>query len=272
MVVAGMKDALVQTDPEGSIMTGYYETNLQHIQDALKRIDLLIQLRILEIRAEHADVNEFSGLYISEEEIDALLSTTYPARNDDPRTQAIRRRIAELETEIKEKREESVRRGTSLKIPRLAMIFGLTPFEEDVLVVGMAPELDTKYERLYAYLHNDATRKRPTVDLVLQVLCSSDEEKLHARQYFNPAAPLLKHHLIQLREEPEAAQKTLVSKFIEVDDRIINYLLDVNHLDPTIAPFTELILPQTGLGEILLPEAVKKRIQKLSSWYPERRV
>jgi|RhiMetdeSRZDD1v2_1073273.scaffolds.fasta_scaffold1065608_2 winged helix domain-containing protein len=33
-------------------------------------------------------------------------------------------------------------------------------------------ELRRKYDTLYAYLQDDITRKRPSVDLVLDILCS----------------------------------------------------------------------------------------------------
>ena len=44
--------------------------------------------------------------------------------------------------------------------------------EREVLVICLAAEVNLKYERLYAYLHDDVTKKRPTVDLVLRLLCS----------------------------------------------------------------------------------------------------
>ena len=36
---------------------------------------------------------------------------------------------------------------------------------------------DLRYERIYAYLQDDVTRRRPTVELVLNVLCESSAEK-----------------------------------------------------------------------------------------------
>ncbi|WP_394325977.1 hypothetical protein [Methanosarcina horonobensis] len=37
--------------------------------------------------------------------------------------------------------------------------FSLDPFEIDILLIGLAPELDLKYEKIYSYLQNDVTKK-----------------------------------------------------------------------------------------------------------------
>ena len=244
-------------------MTTYYETNLQHISEELKRIDLLIQLHVLKIRCKKEVVDGFQGLYVSEEEINTILDDTYPSTDEDQHIQTLIERIAELEQELEAKKVESMRRGITLNLPLLANIFGLTPFELDVILICMAPELDTKYERLYAYLHNDATKKQPSVDLVLKLVYNTKEEKLYARQYFDASAPLVKHLLIQFIEAPEEGKKSLLTRFIKVDDRIINYLLGFNLIDTKIEPFTELIRARTDLDELQLPEEQKSKIDSL---------
>ena len=248
-------------------MTTYYEDNMQHISEELKRIDLLIHLQILRIRQKKEVVDEFQGMYVSDEEINTILDDTYPANDDaDHHIQTLIEHIAELEPEIEAKKVESLGRGISLNLPLLANIFGLSPFEIDVVLICMAPELDTKYERLYAYLHNDATKKQPSVDQILKILnwlCNTNEEKLYARQYFDASAPLFKNQILQFIESPEEEKKSLLSRFIKVDDRIINYILGFNQMDTKIEPFAKLIQAQTDLEEILLPEELKKRIHSL---------
>jgi hypothetical protein len=247
-------------------MTNYYETNMQHILEDLKRIDLMIQLQVLKIRCKKEDVDGFQGLYVSDEEINAILDDTYPTTDEDQHIQTLIERIAELEQEIETKKVESLRRGITLTLPLLANIFGLTPFELDVILICLAPELDTKYERLYAYLHNDATKKQPSVDLIIKILnlvYNTKEEKLYARQYFDASAPLVKHHILRFIEAPEEGKKSLLTRFIKVDDRIVNYLLGFNLIDKNIEHFTELIRPQTDLDELQLPEEQKSKIEGL---------
>lgn len=75
----------------------------------------------------------------------------------------------------------------------LKQTFDLSEFDLDLMLIALAPEIDLRYERLYAYLQDDVTRKRPSVDLALNLLCPSPEAKLLQRVHFAPDAPLIKH-------------------------------------------------------------------------------
>lgn len=247
-------------------LPNYYETNMQHVTEELKRIDLMIRLQILKTRQKNKDPYEFGGLYISDEEINTILDRTQPA-NEDQRIPTLKSFIAEIETEIEAKKAESLRRGVSLTLPLLANIFGLTPFEIDVVLICLAPELDTKYGKLYAYLQNDATKRQPGVDLVLNLLCEPTEDRIYARQYFDASAPLFKHHIIQFIEAPEEGQKPLLARFVKADERIINYIRGLNQIDTKIALFTKLIPLQTDSDKMQLPEDQKRQIYNLINWW-----
>ena len=57
----------------------------------------------------------------------------------------------------------------------LKQTFGLSEFDLDLILIALAPEIDLGYERLYAYLQDDVTRRRSSVDLALNLLCPSAE-------------------------------------------------------------------------------------------------
>ena len=61
-----------------------YETSLEHLLAELERIDLLVQLQVNRARQANQIDGEFRGLYISENEVDALLAEpTGLPRGDD---------------------------------------------------------------------------------------------------------------------------------------------------------------------------------------------
>ena len=75
--------------------------------------------------------------------------------------------------------------------------FNLDAFERGALLVCLAAHLDLRYERLYGYLQDDVTRKRPSVNLVLNLLCAPGEDRLNRLAYFAEGAPLVNHHLLE---------------------------------------------------------------------------
>src|SRR5215831_12951791 len=89
--------------------------------------------------------------------------------------------LEQLSQRLNRRKEESLRRGVELRLPRLQQLFGLTQFETDALLICLALEVDLRYERLYAYLHDDVTKKRPTVDLILGLLAPTVEVRFAAR-------------------------------------------------------------------------------------------
>jgi hypothetical protein len=71
-------------------------------------------------------------------------------------------------------------------MPRLREMFGLTRFEEQCLIVCLAPEVDRKYAKLYAYFQDDVARTGASIEMVLRLLCSSPAENVGARTAFDP--------------------------------------------------------------------------------------
>ncbi|MEZ5351550.1 MAG: AAA family ATPase [Bryobacteraceae bacterium] len=99
--------------------------------------------------------------------------------------------------------------------------------------------MDLRYERLYAYLHDDVTRRRPSVDLALNLLSGSREAKIAARGRFGPDSPLIGGRLLHLIPET-GTQPILLAHALKLDDSIVRFLLGVSGLDARLRPFTEL--------------------------------
>jgi SpoVK/Ycf46/Vps4 family AAA+-type ATPase len=127
---------------------------------------------------------------------------------------------------------------------------GLTDFDVDVILLALGPELDARYERIYAFLQDDVTRKRPTVDLALNLFCTSAEEKLDRRERFASAAPLLRSALIRVESEGAAA---FPGRAIVLEDRVVSFLLGLQAIDDRLSPFARVEEPQ---------------MQELRDWYP----
>ncbi|MFQ5881376.1 MAG: AAA family ATPase [Candidatus Methylomirabilales bacterium] len=252
----------------------HYATSLQHILAELERVDLLIRAQVWRARQGQKADGEFQGLYISEQEIDALLAQPVGlprwATAPTPLSLAeVRAALDRMAVDIARRKAESARRGITLRLDELARLFQLTPFDIDALLICLAPELDLRYERLYAYLQDDVTKKRPSVDLVLNLLCPSFEAKLAARPRFAPMAPLIRHRLLTVYAEMPERHPPLLAHFLKVDERIVQYLLGSDQTDARLLPCVRWREPQVPWRDLILPEDVKGRLEQLVRWYGE---
>jgi len=178
--------------------------------------------------------------------------------------------IEAFERTIRTKKTESLKRGIELRLHNLSELFSLTPFEVDVILMGLVPELDERFAKLYAYLQNDLAKKQLSVGIILDLLCASLEEKLEAREYFSPSAPLLGNRFISLIGDSVDANPPLLSRFIKLDERISAFLLNSDEIDPKISRFSMLLKPVRSFDDLIVPddqkncllEAVKRRIEE----------
>jgi hypothetical protein len=197
---------------------------------ALRRLDALLAqaIEIARVRfGEQAASDPYRGLQITQEEVERVLTT--PAGTPLLFGEGLP--------------DASAGHGRAPMLALLRDAFGLEPFDLDVLVLALAPELDLRYERLYGYLQDDVTRRRPTVDLALNLLCRGAAEKLEWRGRFLPEAPLLHHGLIELVADPSHVAPPLLGHYLRLDGQILRRLLGQGGLDASLTPFCELVPP-----------------------------
>ncbi|QNP70153.1 ATP-binding protein [Streptomyces roseirectus] len=111
------------------------------------------------------------------------------------------------------------RPGEGSVLGALAGRFGLTALDLDLLLVAVAPDLDARFERLYGYLNDDLTRRRPTVGLALE-LCGLAGASA-ARFRLAPGAPLVDGGLVEVGE----GERPPLSRVLVVPDRVAGHLL-----------------------------------------------
>ena len=240
-------------------------------------MDLLISCRLPEQGAAAAPaipLQEFKGLVLTEEEIRRLLgdpldtsSSEAPQDADDLPTRQLQAALDHVSSRIQARRTASLHDGVYLPLPYLAQLFHLTAFEEQCLLVCLAPELDRKYEKLYAYLQDDITRKKPSVDLVLKLLCETMPEKLAARPAFDPSSPLIKYRLLQMTDASPDGPSPLISRFLKLDDRIANFLIGFGQIHARLETFARLVSGQAKLDEVPVGEQIQSRIRSSIGWH-----
>ncbi|ADO69339.1 ATP-binding protein [Stigmatella aurantiaca] len=231
----------------------------------LERIDLLVRLQALRARQAAGD-DALRGLTISEEEVEALFLRPLgsPHWNSSPEEPELEQQAARLAEDLSQQRAAAFQTGSPPRLWALLPRFGLTGFDFDVLMLALAPEVDIRYERLFAYLNDDVTRRRPGVDMALGLFCTTFEERLAARARFAPTAPLRRHGLLHLFAEPPQGHPTLLGSAFKLDGRLVEWVLGSEQPDARLVAHARLVTPRADLRADSLPEALAARVAQPS--------
>lgn len=236
-----------------------YDRGWDHLEDELGRLalKLALQARTHGRQRQEGPLDAFKGLVISDEEVDGLLreltAGAMPA-HADPRSAPWVQMLAQAGERI------AARVDASAEVPlaALARLFDLSPLEQDCLLVALAPELDLRFEKLFGYLQDDVTRRRPTVGFVLQLLCENREQAIAARGFFEPTATLFRHRLCRFVDASD--QGSFLARAIRPDERIVDFLLERRRLDPRLEGIASLHQPDEAAGRVQVDAQLSARL------------
>lgn len=225
---------------------------LASLLPSLQRLDRLLEWAVTAMRPvrDKETAAPFRGLYISQGEIESLL-----------RRQPGENQFGSLLDDLHENLEAQRDEGSVLGW--IIQDFGLSSFDADLILLSMAPELDLRYERIYAYLQDDVTRRRPTVELALNLLCSSASEKLDRRAHFAPQAPLMRHGLVHIVADPNQVEPSFLAHYLKLDSQMTRLLLGQAGLEPRLSSCCELVEPELDWKHLLLSPEIRHTLPKL---------
>jgi hypothetical protein len=123
-------------------------------------------------------------------------------------------------------------------IDQLAAIFGLSPFERDVLLLCAGVEMDSALAAQCAQAQGSSQRMAPTFGLALAALADPHWSALA------PVGPLRRLRLIEI--DPA---RGLTAAPLRIDERILHHLAGINLLDPRLASLLAPAPPPEAIAE-----------------------
>ncbi len=227
-----------------------------HLAAELEWLDLAIR-QALSRRPGHATdaFAQLRGLVLTEEEIQGLACSpgSHEAASDHAEE------LTRLDETLMRRREASLESGVELTLPYLSTRFRLSRFEERCLLVALAPELDSRYDKLYAFLHDDVTRKRPSIDLLWELTGAAWSDRVATMPMFSPHAPLLRYRLVELSATDREAPVPLRARTLKLDDRIAGFLLGSRTPDSLLPRSIQLTLPD-GRDSAICASEMQERV------------
>lgn len=113
-------------------------------------------------------------------------------------------------------------------LEQLCHLFGLSPFERDLLLLCAGMELDASFPALCAAAQGDSSKNYPTFSLALATLSQPQWNAL------TPDAPLRRWRMIEI-----GAGTVLTLSPLRIDERILHYLTGLQYLDERLKGVVE---------------------------------
>lgn len=217
----------------------------------LQRVELAVRTAVARRRESDPNPDDpFRGLYLSDDVLDATLATPREPFATWP----------DLPGSADSPGWPTPERGGD-RLDALAAAARLIPLDVALLLVALAPDVDSRFEQFYGYLNDDVTRRRASVGLALR-LAGLPEANAAARARLAPGAPLIDLGLIRL-DDPD---RPVLSRALRVPDRVGAHLLGVDTPEPLLLGIAEAARQQGPVppGTVELGDALSRAGVKLA--------
>jgi len=244
-----------------------YEDDVEHVRHELARLDVLLRVHLESWWADGGG-DELGGLYISDEEVDRLLRLPDDVDRDGGLARGggqtatgndLRERLTAISRSIRARKKAT---ESDLRLPELVDRFDLDRVHRDALLLALAPELERKYEKVYAYFQDDVTQTRPTVELLLQLLCETPTERLAAREAFSWRSPLVRSGLVTLTVDGDAP---LPSQSVAIDERVVDHLLGADALPADLSAVATAIEPERTVDGVAVDPDTRDTLERMAT-------
>jgi hypothetical protein len=221
-------------------LSKWQAANRAHLDAELLRLRITLHQRILWLRQfwKRDPLQGFREWVISDADADRLLSGAQPGSAEkfyeqDAAAWQLSRAIAAQREIADAAAERAKAAGGPPALEILARLFHLDGFDCEVLLLCLAPEIDPGFERLYAYVQDDATRKYPTAHLALDLygheyFGGGTDTWNEGWKHFVPEAALTRSRLIRWES---TGNETRCGEALRLERRICDYLLGINRMD-----------------------------------------
>ena len=238
------------------------------------RIDLLVERQVRRWRSAGQEIDDvYRGLYISEAEIDALLDRPLASgwgqwiTDTTAETVEYNQTLQKILMGIKHVETQAQKEGFLLRLRHLERVFGLDAFEKDAFLIALAPLIDLRYERLFGYLQDDVTRKKATLNLMLNLLCPPGPERYQRLIKFLDEAPLVKNCLVHWSKE-NFEKDGVLNRPLGVDEPVYTWLVGQYQPSSSLSPLIKRIKPGQLVEDWSVPEDLLGSLASIQTGRP----
>ena len=250
----------------------YYEDIICYL---VKRIDAFQQAAVK--LDESGNIEQIKGKLMFREEIEQLCNPSFTEKEILHYERKSNYFTKEREA-IRERSLDYIKDGGMIALEYLFRIFRFSEFEEFLIMMAFAPELDRQFERVFCLLQDDYQLKMPTLDFCVQVftLLPTKRKELIAKTM--ERLPLLDmlfqgiHELLLNDKQRYTMDQgaSMLSFPFKLDNRVIQFLYDISSNDEALQGIATLHLPKDSLEPVIIREEQLNGIKKLYAHRQEK--
>lgn len=190
------------------------QASLAHLMGRLGVVELSVRAAVTRRqRGDPYPSDPLRGVFLSDDYVTWLLDRDHPADGADE--------VLALRERLERDAEEAEDRGVDVRLRRLSRSFGLSPVEEEILVVALAPTLDRRFGQLCGYLNDDVTRRFATVVLACELARGRDSADPRDLLLLAGHSRLVGLGLVEVVGD----DVPLPTRAVRVVDRVVGFLL-----------------------------------------------
>jgi hypothetical protein len=133
----------------------------------------------------------------------------------------------------------------------LSSIFGLSPFEKKLVLLCAGMDLDARFNKTVVKAMQSNGKTQPNFSLALAALEGANWTAL------SPNAPLRYWRIIELTDN-----HNFTNSGLKLDERILNFLLDIPYLDPRLSDQVSIVRESTVLtiSQMVIVQAIREAL------------
>jgi hypothetical protein len=236
-----------------------YKSAREHLEGIRGWLDLCLhQLLARESSSEDDTSASTPGWAMSAKRARTVLGGTFASAS----VEHLQRARDGLKTEIEARASAS---RSSDCVPQLLALFdafGLDDVEQQILAFAISPELDGRYARVFGYLNDDLTRRRPTPSILAQLLEPEGRIGWDVRELLAGEGPLATYQLVIL--DPSDPGPASEAGMIPAPD-LISYLLAEPDRLPRYGPHLQ-VIPRSQSTNVDNDPSTWTLTKKLAAW------
>lgn len=250
-----------------------YQNNAEFLQEALERLELLLQRAVLLFRQDNKKNNSIASWQaVTDQEVDNILfiSSKKVIIENQKQISIIEQQLTQKIQYMIQRLQESYEMPISVPMVVLQKLFNLSLFELDILIICLAPTLDMRYGRLYAYLQDHIDKTSPSSALIFLLLAPTLEQRIAIKSSINQELSIVSWEMIQTTEGELCHFDDINYQQLKITSDINQFLLDTPLIeDPNILVFQE---SKIALNKFIIPKTLKLQLQQMLKFLQKPRV